>query len=154
MAASIFTILPSLNFCIVLTEDLRCNQAGDYYRAWISLDSEFELGRQDVRSGSRVLTLARIFVSSLVGLERCVQQPTGKVKDAHTPFLNQELPRTCLEPAIKNRPGTTLSLPMPQKALEWRLIKADVREESLGINFCALFIYPDERLWKNRLHFP
>ena len=125
-----------------------------YYRAWISLDLEFELGQQDVQSESRVLTLARTFVLSLVGLERCVQQPTSKVKDAHTPFLNQELPRTCLEPAIKSCPGTTLSLPMPQKALEWQLIKADVREESLGMNFCALFIYPGQSSWKNRLHFP
>ena len=55
---------------------------------------------------------------------------------------------------MKNRPGTTLSLSMPQKALELRLIKADIREESLGRYFCALFIYPDQSLWKNRLHLP
>ena len=42
---------------------------------------------------------------------------------------------------MKNRPGTTPSLAMPQKALELRFIEADIREELLGMNFCALFIY-------------
>ena len=44
----------------------------------LSLGLEFELGWQNVRSGSRVLTLTRTFVLSLVGLERCLQRPTGK----------------------------------------------------------------------------
>ena len=104
----------------------------------------FELVWQDVRSGSRVLTLTLTFVLYLVGCERCVEQPTGKdfvsfyCEGCPYLFFNQELPQTCLEPVIKNRSGTTLSLPMPQKALEWRLIKADIREESLGMNFCAI----------------
>ena len=107
-----------------------------------SLDLEFELGRQDVRSGSRVLTLTRTFILSLVGLERFVYQPTGKdfvrfYYEGCYLFFKLELLRTCNE----KRPGITLNLPMPQKALDLRLIKADIREELLGMYFCALFIY-------------
>ena len=54
---------------------------------------------------------------------------------------------------MTNRPGTALSLPMPPKALEFRFIEADIREELLGMYLCALSIYPDESSWKNRLHF-
>ena len=71
-------------------------------------------------------------------------------KDAHTSFLIG----SCLKPAMKNRSGTTLSLPMPQRALELRSIEADIREALLGTYLCALSIYPDKSSRKNRLHLP
>ena len=58
-------------------------------------------------------------------------------KDAHTSFLI----RSCLEPVMKNCPGTTLSLPMPHKALELQFIEADIREELLDMYLCALSNY-------------
>ena len=71
-------------------------------------------------------------------------------QDAHTSFLI----RSCLKPVMKNRSGTTLSPPMPQRALELRSIEADIRDALLGTYVCALSIYPDKSLRKNRLDLP